>query len=247
MQNTLPTSNNEFRQYLRNWLEEHYVLFKESWTSSKSHANIGYRRAWEDYLCGQGWSALGWPKKYGGHELDILKQAIFHEELARAQTPLGVNLIGHGILAPTLLKFGTEEQKQRFLPGIRLNTDIWCQGYSEPSAGSDLASVRTRALKKGNKYILNGHKICTSFADHADWCFVLSRTNPDSTRHRGLSFLLVNMKQPGVRVEPIRQLTGYSDFCEVFFEDVEVDEHNILGKEDEGWKIAMAAASFERG
>lgn len=243
----LPNDNNEFRQLVRTWLLDHYPRFKSAWGTNVSHANAQFRRAWEDYLCTHGWSALGWPKQYGGYELDVLKQAIFHEELAYAQTPLGVNLIGHGILAPTLLHFGTEEQKQSFLPNLKLNKDIWCQGYSEPMAGSDLAAVRTRAIKSGDKYILNGHKVWTSFADQSDWCFVLARTDKDSVRHKGLSFLLVNMHQQGVRVEPIKQLTGHSDFCEVFFEDVEVPVKNILGKENEGWKIAMAAASFERG
>lgn len=190
---------------------------------------------------------MGWPRAYGGRELSLQRQAIFHEEHARCGAPLGVNLIGHGILAPTLLHFGSEAQRQRFLPGILSNRDVWCQGYSEPGAGSDLAAVRTRAQAAPGGYLLNGHKIWTSFADRAAWCFVLARTDAQSQRHRGLSFLLVDLRQPGVRVEPIRQLTGEAEFCEVFFENVHVPADCLLGDEGQGWKIAMAAASFERG
>src|SRR5699024_249459 len=216
MRQSLPQDNEQFRQFVRRWLLVHYPKFKRDWAGSTAPANIEFRRAWEDYLCAQGWSALGWPKKYGGQALDIIKQAIYLEELANIQAPLGVNLIGHGIIAPTLLHFGSAAQKDRFLPTIKTNDEIWCQGYSEPGSGSDLASIRTRAVKQGDHYVINGHKIWTSFADIAQWCFLLVRTQPDSVRHRGLSILLVNMDQPGVRVTPIRQLTGEAEFCEVF-------------------------------
>lgn len=247
MQKHVSVSDDEFRLHCRAWLEHHYTTFSQARRTPGSHRDLTYRRAWEDYLCEQGWSGLSWPEAYGGKALDIMKQAIFHEELAQSGAPLGINLIGHGILAPTLLHFGTEAQKRRFLPQILANTEIWCQGYSEPGAGSDLAAVRTRAQPANGGYLLNGHKIWTSFADHADWCFVLARTDPNSERHKGLSFMLVNMKQKGVRVEPIRQLTGEQEFCEVFFEDAFVEQDHIVGEENQGWKIAMAAASFERG
>lgn len=247
MQKNLPLSDKEFRIHCRNWLGQHYPAFSKAWNAPGSHRDLAYRRAWEDYLCRQGWAGLSWPEEYGGKALDIMKQAIFHEELAQSGAPLGINLIGHGILAPTLLHFGTEVQKSRFLPNILANTEIWCQGYSEPGAGSDLAAVRTRAQPTSGGYLLNGHKIWTSFADYADWCFVLARTDPTSERHKGLSFMLVNMRQNGVRVEPIRQLTGDQEFCEVFFENAFVEQDNIVGAENEGWRVAMAAASFERG
>lgn len=247
MSMSLPANDDAFREHFRTWLTQHYQAFNQAWDGPVSHTDPAYRRAWEDYLCRHGWAGLGWPTEFGGKALDIMKQAIVHEELAQAGAPLGINLIGHGILAPTLLHFGTEGQKRRLLPGILTNTEIWCQGYSEPGAGSDLAAVRTRAQRTDGGYLLNGHKIWTSFADHADWCFVLARTDPTSQRHKGLSFLLVNMRQEGVRVEPIRQLTGDAEFCEVFFEDVFVESENVVGDENEGWKIAMAAASFERG
>ncbi|WP_278488794.1 acyl-CoA dehydrogenase family protein [Achromobacter insolitus] len=236
-----------FRLDLRDWLESAYARFVQDWPGGADPRNLDFRRAWEDTLCANGWSGLGWPKEHGGRALPLSRQAVFHEEHARCGAPLGVNLIGHGILAPTLLHFGTEAQKRRFLPGILSNREVWCQGYSEPGAGSDLASVRTRAQAAPGGYRLHGHKIWTSFADRAQWCFVLARTDPQAPKHKGLSFLLVDMRSPGVRVEPIRQITGEAEFCEVFFEDVFVPQDGLLGEPNQGWKIAMAAASFERG
>nr|WP_315845896.1 acyl-CoA dehydrogenase family protein [uncultured Achromobacter sp.] len=236
-----------FRQELRGWLASAYARFARDWPGGAAPRDLDFRRAWEDTLCANGWSGLGWPKAYGGQDLPLSRQAVFHEEHARCGAPLGVNLIGHGILAPTLLHFGTESQKRRFLPGILANREVWCQGYSEPAAGSDLASVRTRADAVEGGYRLNGHKIWTSFADRAQWCFVLARTDPQAPKHRGLSFLLVDMRSAGVRVEPIRQITGEAEFCEVFFEDVFVPQDLLLGEANQGWKVAMAAASFERG
>lgn len=239
--------NEAFRLDLRRWLATAYADFARSWRGGADPRNLDYRRAWEDTLCAHGWSGLGWPAAYGGKDLPLSRQAVFHEEHARCGAPLGVNLIGHGILAPTVLHFGDEAQKRRFLPGILSNREVWCQGYSEPGAGSDLASVRTRAEPIHGGFRLNGHKIWTSFADRAQWCFVLARTDPDLPKHKGLSFLLVDMRSPGVRVEPIRQITGEAEFCEVFFEDVVVPQDALLGEMNQGWRIAMAAASFERG
>ncbi|MBC9904529.1 acyl-CoA dehydrogenase family protein [Achromobacter xylosoxidans] len=236
-----------FRLGLRGWLAAAYAGFVKDWPGGAEPRSLDFRRAWEDTLCANGWSGLGWPKEHGGRALPLSRQAVFHEEHARCGAPLGVNLIGHGILAPTLLHFGTEAQKRRFLPGILSNREVWCQGYSEPGAGSDLAAVRTRAEAAPGGYRLNGHKIWTSFADRAQWCFVLARTDAQAPKHKGLSFLLVDMRSAGVRVEPIRQITGEAEFCEVFFEDVFVPEDCLLGAPNQGWKIAMAAASFERG
>lgn len=241
------TDDTAFRQQLRAWLNDAYAGFVRGWPGGAAPRNLDFRRAWEDALCAAGWSGLGWPPDYGGQDLPLSRQAVFHEEHARCGAPLGVNLIGHGILAPTLLHFGSEAQKRRFLPGILSNREVWCQGYSEPGAGSDLASVRTRAEAVAGGYRVNGHKIWTSFADRAQWCFVLARTDTSAPKHKGLSFLLVDMRSPGVRVEPIRQMTGEAEFCEVFFEDVFVPQDLLLGQENQGWKVAMAAASFERG
>ncbi|MGE8617396.1 MAG: acyl-CoA dehydrogenase family protein [Achromobacter spanius] len=241
------TDDDAFRLQLRAWLNDAYASFVRGWPGGAAPRDLDFRRAWEDALCASGWSGLGWPRDYGGQGLPLSRQAVFHEEHARCGAPLGVNLIGHGILAPTLLHFGSEAQKRRFLPGILSNREVWCQGYSEPGAGSDLASVRTRAEAVADGYRVNGHKIWTSFADRAQWCFVLARTDAGAPKHKGLSFLLVDMRSPGVRVEPIRQMTGDAEFCEVFFEDVFVPQDLLLGQENQGWKVAMAAASFERG
>lgn len=246
-QASVATDDASFRQQLRAWLNDAYASFVRGWPGGAAPRDLDFRRAWEDALCASGWSGLGWPRDYGGQDLPLSRQAVFHEEHARCGAPLGVNLIGHGILAPTLLHFGSEAQKRRFLPGILSNREVWCQGYSEPGAGSDLASVRTRAEAVAGGYRVNGHKIWTSFADRAQWCFVLARTDAGAPKHKGLSFLLVDMRSPGVRVEPIRQMTGDAEFCEVFFEDVFVPQDLLLGQENQGWKVAMAAASFERG
>lgn len=236
-----------YRQALRAWLAQAYAGFAAAWPGGAQPRSLDYRQAWEDYLCAQGGAGLGWPLEYGGLALPLGRQAIFHEEHARCGAPLGVNLIGHGILAPTLLHFGTPAQRERFLPGVLSNREVWCQGYSEPSAGSDLASVRTRAEPCAGGWRISGHKIWTSFADRAQWCFALVRSDPQALRHKGLSFLLVDMHSPGVRVQPIRQLTGEAEFCEVFFDEVFVPQDALVGEEHGGWRIAMAAASFERG
>jgi alkylation response protein AidB-like acyl-CoA dehydrogenase len=236
-----------FRCGVREWLSrELRALAGERFGRAAMH-EIGFRRQWEDHVCGAGWSGLGWPKQYGGKDLPLPRQAIFQEEYARVQAPLPVNMIGHGILGPTLLLHGSEEQKRRFLPPLLANRQIWCQGYSEPGAGSDLASLKTTAVPDGNGYRLNGQKIWTSFANIADWCFVLARTGAELPRHRGISFLLVDMRSPGVMVRPIRQITGEADYNEVFFDNVRVPGENLVGGLNGGWAIAMAASSFERG
>ncbi len=247
MQVGYSAEDEQFRLTLRDWFETHFPRFKAAWPSQPDPNDFHWRRAWENYVCAAGWSGLGWPEAYGGKNWPLTRQAIFHEEQARIGAPLGVNIIGHGILGPTLLHFASEAQKQRHLPGILSNREIWCQGYSEPGAGSDLASLATRAERRQDHYLLNGHKVWTSFAHIADYCFVLARTDAAAQRHKGISFLLVDMKLPGVRVEPIRQITGESDFNEVFFEDVKVPLAALVGEENGGWRLAMAAASFERG
>ena len=236
-----------FRVTLRAWFEAHFPSFRDQWPAAPDPNDLVWRRAWEDHVSQSGWAGLGWPLEYGGKAWPLTRQAIFHEEQARIGAPLGVNIIGHGILAPTLIHFASDEQKRRYLPGILSNREIWCQGYSEPAAGSDLASLKTRAVRQDDHYLLNGHKIWTSFAHIADYCFVLARTDATSVRHKGISFLLVDMKSPGVRVEPIPQITGEADFNEVFFENVKVPLDALVGEENGGWRLAMAAASFERG
>ncbi len=246
---TLPAGHGDeaFRVEVRVWLETNLADVLRDFPAGISAHSLDLRRRWEDHLCRSGWSGLSWPAAFGGRDLSLMRQVIFYEEYARCGAPLPLNAIGHGILGPTLIAHGTPEQQHRFLPRILGNEDIWCQGYSEPGAGSDLAALQTRATREGDHYRVSGQKIWTSFAQLADWCFLLARTDPAATKHRGISFLLVDMKSPGITVRPIRQMTGEADFCEIFLDDVLVPLANVVGRENDGWPIAMAAASFERG
>ncbi|TWC38600.1 alkylation response protein AidB-like acyl-CoA dehydrogenase [Pseudomonas sp. SJZ079] len=213
------------------------------------HSFAEQRKAWERKLAGGRWTCVGWAPEHGGRGLSINQQVIFHEEYARAGGPGRMGHIGEGLAGPTIAAFGSEEQKRRLLPGIVAGTEFWCQGYSEPGAGSDLANVKTRAAldRASGSWRINGQKVWTSLAHESDWCFVIARTEAGSVGHQGLSFLLVPMAQAGVTVRPIEQLTGTSEFNEVFFDDAETDAANILGAPGEGWKIAMALLGFERG
>ncbi|MFC4584539.1 acyl-CoA dehydrogenase family protein [Sphaerisporangium corydalis] len=240
-----------FRQEARAWLEENltgeFAAARGLGGPGREHEGHELRVAWERHLGAAGWTCLGWPKEYGGRDASLDEQVIFHEEYARAGAPARVGHIGEGLIGPTILAFGTEEQKRRFLPPIRSGEELWCQGYSEPDAGSDLAGVRTRGVLTGGAWAVTGQKVWTSLAHVADWCFVLARTEPGSQRHRGLSYLLVPMDQPGVQVRPIVQMTGTSEFNEVFFDGARTDEANILGAPGEGWRVAMATLGYERG
>lgn len=205
------------------------------------------RKQWEKVLGKSGWIGIGWPKEYGGRNLSIAEQMIFNEEYARAGGPGRSGHIGETLLAPTLIALGTSKQKQRFLPPIRNGEEFWCQGYSEPNAGSDLANISTKASLRDGKWVINGQKIWTSLAHEADWCFLIARSNPNSTGREGLVYLLVPLKQPGVTIRPIVQMTGSSEFNEVFFDDAVTDADCIVGELGDGWKVAMATLSFERG
>ncbi|MER7108441.1 acyl-CoA dehydrogenase family protein [Streptomyces sp. NPDC000229] len=223
----------DFRAVAREWLEAH------PWGEGG--------RAWERQLGADGWVGLGWEAEgYGNRRATLTQQVVWAEEYARVGAPGRVGHIGEKLLAPTLLAYGDEEQKNRFLPGIARGEELWCQGYSEPGAGSDLAGVRTRAERDGGVHRVTGQKIWTSLARDADWCFVLARTEAGSRRHHGLSFLLVPMDQPGrVEVRPIRQMTGTSEFNEVFFDGAEAV--GVVGREGDGWRVAMGLLAVERG
>jgi len=204
-------------------------------------------RAWEKRLHDAGWSAVNWPRAFGGREATLIEWLIFEEEYYRAGAPRRLNQNGLFLLAPTLLEFGTEEQKQRFLPPIASCDEIWCQGWSEPNAGSDLASLTSRATRDGSEWILNGQKTWASRGVYADWMFGLFRSDASSERHRGLSYILVPLDAPGVTVRPIAQIDSEPGFAEVFLDDVRVPVASTLGPEGDGWKIAMSTAGFERG
>ena len=205
------------------------------------------RRDWERRLGEAGWSCVGWPKAYGGRDATLAQQVIFAEEYARAGAPPRLNHIGIELAGPTILAFGTEEQKAHFLPAIARGEEIWCQGYSEPGAGSDLANVRTKAWRDGDQWVIEGQKVWTSLAQFSDWIFVITRTEDGSKGPKGLSFLLVPVDQSGVTVRPIHQITGEAEFNETFFDDARTDAANILGAPGDGWKVAMGLLGFERG
>lgn len=210
-------------------------------------AKIDRRRQWEQQLAAHRWSCIGWPEAWGGRDATLAQQVIFAEEYARAGAPNRINHIGVELAGPTILAFGTEEQKARFLPPIAAGTAIWCQGYSEPNAGSDLANVRTKARLEGGEWVVNGQKVWTSLAHYSDWIFVIARSEEGSKGPKGLSFLLMEMDQPGIEVRPIRQMNGDAEFNETFFTDARCPADSIIGAPGDGWRVAMALLAFERG
>jgi alkylation response protein AidB-like acyl-CoA dehydrogenase len=237
-----------FRAQIRGWLVEHLVgRFAEIEAGFDLGADWETRLEWERLLGRDGWIGLEWPATYGGREASITQQLIFHEEYARAGAPGRAGFFGESLLGPTLIASGSEAHKQRFLPPILRGEEYWCQGFSEPDAGSDLAGVRTRAVLDGDSWVITGQKVWTSQAQFADWCFVLCRTGDESQRHRSLSLLLCPMRQPGISVKPIRQLTGTSEFNEVFFDGARTDADLVVGGEGNGWRVAMGTLGFERG
>ncbi len=248
---TYSPEDEAFRAEVREWLGDNLVgEFADilgMGGSGREHEAHDERLAWNQHMAKHGWTCLGWPVEHGGRGLSLFQQVIFHEEYARANAPAGVNHLGETLLGPTLIALGTEEQKQRFLPGIVNVTELWCQGYSEPGAGSDLAGVRTKARLEGGEWVIDGQKVWTSLAQHAQWCFVVARTEAGSRRHAGLSYLLVPMDQPGVDVRPIEQLTATSEFNEVFFDDARTESSLVVGEPGKGWGVAMATLGFERG
>lgn len=203
-------------------------------------------RAWQRQCYDAGWAGISWPKDYGGRSATAIEQVIFVEEMTRARAPRMANSLGLALIGPTIIHYGTEDQKQRYLSKILSAEEIWCQGFSEPNSGSDLASLRTEARLDGDHFIVNGQKVWTSLGNFADWCALVTRTAQTDPPHKGLTYLLVDMRSPGVEVRPLRQMTGESEFCEVFFENVRVPASNMLGKMNEGWKVAISTLAHER-
>ncbi len=245
------TDDAAFREEVRTWLAENLT---GKWAHLKGVGGTGSgedaydeRLAWNKHLAEHGWTCLGWPTEHGGRGLSLSQQAIFYEEYARADAPETVNHLGEKLLGPTLIEFGTDEQKARFLPKILNVEEQWCQGYSEPGAGSDLAAVSTKGVLDNGEWVVDGQKVWTSWAQESDWIFVIARTEQGSSRHHGLSFLLMPLDQEGIEIRPIEQITGGREFNEVWFTGARTDESMILGEPGDGWKVAMALLGFERG
>ncbi|HYN34325.1 MAG TPA: acyl-CoA dehydrogenase family protein [Ilumatobacteraceae bacterium] len=244
-------TDEQFRRVAREWLADHVVgAFAEfRGRGGPGDEDIGFetRVQWEQVLGDAGWIGLGWPHDHGGHGATIEQQVIWAEEYTRSEAPARVNHMGENLLAPTLIAYGTAAQRERFLPAIRNGTERWCQGYSEPNAGSDLANVQTRARLVGDEWVIDGQKVWTSLAHVSHWCFVLARSEVGSQRHAGLTFLLVPMDQPGIETRPIVQLTGGGEFNETFFTDARTDRDMVVGEPGDGWRVAMGLLGFERG
>jgi alkylation response protein AidB-like acyl-CoA dehydrogenase len=241
-----PPEVEEFRTEIRQWLAEH---LPEGWGEhpmSRAERRA-FADAWAQQLREGGWICASWPTAYGGKGLSLLQQVVLQEEFARVQAPLRADFFGDTLVGPTLLQWGTEEQKREFIPRILAGTVSWCQGFSEPDAGSDLASLSTRAVLDGDEWVINGQKVWTTQAQYADYIFLLARTNPDAPRHAGISYFLVAMDQPGIEVQPIEQIDGTAEFNQVFFTDARCPKDRVVGGVGNGWNVAMTTLGFERG
>jgi alkylation response protein AidB-like acyl-CoA dehydrogenase len=241
-----------FRQELRAWLQKNRPAQSSPADDRTDFMHEGSKDDWQRRLQWHrkmhsgGWVGLSWPKEYGGRGATLTQQLIYNEEMAAANTPQLVNGLGIMLVGPTIIHWGTEEQKKRYVPKILSGEEIWCQGYSEPGSGSDVASLQTRAIEEGDYFIVNGQKVWTSDAHHADWCILLVRTDPSAPKHKGISYVLVDMHSPGVTVRPLVQITGDANFNEVFFEDVKVPKKNLIGEKNQGWQVAITTLMFER-
>jgi alkylation response protein AidB-like acyl-CoA dehydrogenase len=237
-----------FRGEFRDWLAKNrqYATPAREPLADELEGDWDARVQWHRKLNEGGWMGIHWPKQYGGRGATILQNVIYQEELERIGAALPFTGFGISLLGPTLIHWGTEEQKRRHLPKILAGEEFWCQGYSEPNSGSDLASLQTRAVEDGDYFVVNGSKIWTSAAQHADWIFLLVRTDPDAPKHKGISYLFVDMKTPGITVRPLVQMTGARGFNQVFFEDVRVPRKNLVGEKNQGWQVAITTLMFER-
>src|SRR5438105_8008879 len=238
-----------FRKDVRAWLEGNVPdeLRGKAFASSRADVDEVRRlRAWQKTMWEAGYVGMNWPKEFGGRGAPLTEQIILFQEMARAESPQFVNRGGLSMLGPTLMKYGTPAQQRRHLQKILTADELWCQGFSEPNAGSDLANLQTRAGLEDDAFVVNGQKVWTSMAHVADWCFLLVRTNPAAAKPKGISFLLVDMRTPGITVRPLRQLTGEAEFNEVFFDNVRVPAENLVGKLNEGWAVAITTLAYER-
>jgi alkylation response protein AidB-like acyl-CoA dehydrogenase len=238
-----------FRKEVRAWLETNLPddLRGKAFASSRADVEeVRKLRAWQKTMAEAGYVGLDWPREFGGRGATIVEMVILYQEMARAESPQILNRGGVSMLGPTLMKYGTQAQQQRFLRKILTAEEIWCQGFSEPNAGSDLANLQTRAVRDGDHFVVNGQKVWTSMGHVADWGFFLVRTDPNAAKHKGISFLLVDMKTPGITVRPLRQMTGEAEFNETFLDNVRVPVANLVGKVNEGWSVAITTLAYER-
>ncbi|WP_031348638.1 acyl-CoA dehydrogenase family protein [Mycobacterium avium] len=243
-----PAEVERFRTELRDWLSDNLTdeLVKARRSGGRDDAAFEMLRAWNQTMADAGWAAVSWPREYGGRGATVLEQLVYTEETTRARAPLPLNVIGLNNIAPAIMQYGTEAQKQRLLPRMIRADDIWCQGMSEPDAGSDLAALRTRAVRDGDDFVVTGQKIWTSLGHRADWCQLYVRTDPDAPKHKGISCLIVDMTLPGIEARPLVTLGGDADFAEVFFHDVRVPADALLGPLNAGWQVATTTLSHER-
>lgn len=243
-----PAEVEQFRTELRDWLSENLTeeLVAARRPPGRDGAAIELLRGWSATMADAGWAAVSWPREYGGRGATVLEQLVYTEETTRARAPMPLNVIGLNNIAPAIMQYGTEDQKRTLLPRMMRADDIWCQGMSEPEAGSDLAALRTRAVRDGDDFVVNGQKIWTSLGHRADWCQLYVRTDPDAPKHKGISCLIVDMTLPGIEARPLVTLNGDADFAEVFFNDVRVPADALLGPLNAGWQVATTTLSHER-
>jgi alkylation response protein AidB-like acyl-CoA dehydrogenase len=243
----LTASEKQFRDELADWLKANVPPdWEQRRLHDSMHDRFQFLRAWQKRVFEAGWAGVAWPKEYGGRGATLMEQVIFTQEMAKAGAPPLANVLGLSLIGPTIIHYGTDPQKKRFLANILSADEIWCQGFSEPNAGSDLAGLRTEARLEGGHYIVNGQKIWNSYGWAAHWCALVTRSDPNSQKHKGLTYLLVDMKSPGVEVRPLRQMTGESEFTELFFRDVKVPVENALGTPGDGWNVALGTLAHER-
>jgi len=245
---TYPPESETFRAEIRAWLEENLPKgWFEPGFSMTSEERTAFNATWTKKLFAGGWICAGWPVEYGGKGLTLMDQVVLNEEFAKASAPMRADFFGDTLVGPTILQWGTDEQKKEFIPGILDGSIAWCQGFSEPNSGSDLASLKTTAVLDGDEWVINGQKVWTTQAQHADYVFLLTRTDPNAPEHAGISYLLVPMHQDGVDVRPITQVDGSAEFNEVFFDNARCPKDNVVGGVNNGWKVAMTTLGFERG
>ena len=239
---TLNAEEEAFRDEVRAWLQENHPGDEPDGEEAK----FEFRRAWQLKMHEAGWAGISWPKEYGGRGATLIEQAIFSEEMARSKAPSPANVLGLVMGGPVVIAHGSEDQKERFLEPILSAEAIWCQGFSEPESGSDLASLKTRAKRENGSWRVTGQKVWTTYAHEAKWCMLLARTDSDAPKHKGLTYFICDMEQDGVEVRPLRQITGEAEFNEIFFEDAHVDDENLIGGEGNGWMVAITTLMHER-